>query len=73
MYQPRPVAEVTTEDLIVTIAHDHNDIAVFEARHAFTARTRSDWREFAPRQPRTFVDTEGGRVYWHNFHETGML
>lgn len=73
MYQPRPAAEVTTQDLIATIAADRNDFVTFEARHAFTDRTRTDWRVYAPSVPRTFVDPDGCRVYWHNFHETGVL
>jgi hypothetical protein len=72
-YRARPVAEVTTQDMIATIQSDANDVATFEARHAFRVRTGTDWRVYAPPQPRTFVDTDGGRVYWHNFVETGLL
>ena len=71
-YQPVPVDQVTTEDLIVTIARDRNDIATFEARRAFVSRC-GDWRTYAPAAPRTHVDTDGGRVYYHNFCETGLL
>ena len=73
MYQPRPVDQTTTEDLIATVSNDRNDIATFEARCALVARCGGDWRTFAPAVPRTFVDTDGGRVHYHNFHETGML
>ncbi len=73
MYKPVPVREVTTEDLIVTIARDRNDVACFEARAAFVGRTRSDWRTFAPSTPRSFVEVDGERIYWHNFHETGLI
>jgi hypothetical protein len=59
-YRPRPVAEVTTEDLIATITRDGNDLATFEARHAFATRCRTDWRVFAPIKWRTTVTTEGG-------------
>ena len=72
-YVKRPVAEVTTEDLIATIQNDHNDVATFEARHAFRARTRDDWRVFAPVKPRTWVDGPDGRIMWHNFVETGWI
>lgn len=74
MYEPRPVSEVTTEDLIVTIAADRNDVATFEARVAFTARTRSDWRAFAPTCPRTAVTGDGhGPIYFHSFAGSGLL
>jgi hypothetical protein len=72
-YQGRPVEEVTTEDLIATIHADRNDLATFEARHAFRARTGADWRVHAPLSPRTFVDPDGCRVNWHDFVETGLL
>jgi len=72
-YQPRPVDEVTTQDMIATIQADANDVSTFEARHAFRARTGTDWRVYAPAEPRTFVDTDGGRIEWHSFVETGRL
>jgi len=72
-YQPRSVDDVTTQDLIATIGADRDDIGTFEARHAFRVRTASDWRAYAPASPRTIVNTDGGRVYWHNFVESGLL
>ena len=74
-YRPRPIVSVTTQDLIATIARDANDVATFEARHAFATRTGTDWRRYAPAAPRTVVSTStgGGRILWLNFHETGML
>jgi hypothetical protein len=72
-YQPRPAEQVTTEDLVVTIRNDRNDVATFEARAEFGRRC-GDWRKWAPIEPRTFVtDRDGGRIEWHNFHETGLL
>ena len=79
MYQPRPVAQVTTEDLIATIAADRNGVATFEARRAFRARTGTDWRAYAPAKPRTRIvpdEVNGlncGPILWHNFVETGEL
>jgi hypothetical protein len=72
-YKPRPVSEVTTEDLIATIRADRNDFATFEARCAFTARTGTYWQVYAPTRPRTFVDVDGCHVNWHDFVETGVL
>jgi hypothetical protein len=74
MYQPRPVAEVTTEDLIATIAADRDHVATFEARIAFTDRTGAHWGAYAPEAPRTTVRADGcGPIHWHNFVESGLL
>jgi len=77
MYRPTPAAQVTTEDLIATIAADRDDVATFEARAEFQKRcagTRpEDWRTYAPAKPRTEVRIEGGSVKWHNFHEEGLI
>lgn len=75
VYIARPVSEVTTEDLLATIAADRNCIATFEARDAFRSRTRSDWRTFAPARPRETVTPAdgGGPIHWHNFVAEGMI
>ena len=73
-YKPRPASEVTTEDLIATISADRDQLATFEARAEFEKRCRG-WEKYAPAKPRAFVTdpNDGGRIYWHNFHETGWL
>jgi hypothetical protein len=78
-YRPRPAAQVTTEDLIATIRRDADDVATFEARAEYTKRCCSPhnagWRTWAPPVPRTWVTDpkDGGRIFWHNFNETGVL
>lgn len=74
-YKPRPAAEVTTEDLIVTIARDRDCVATFEARAEFAKRCGSDWRDYAPFSPREWITdpNDGGRIAWLNFHEEGVL
>jgi len=74
-YHPRKAETVTTEDLIATIRNDRNDVATFEARAEFEKRTGECFRKWAPTEPRTFVTDprDGGRIEWHNFHETGWL
>jgi hypothetical protein len=75
MHTPRPVDQVTTEDLRMTVRCDRNDIETFEARCAFTARTGADWRVYAPIKPRTVVTgIDGcGPIYWHNFVASGVI
>jgi hypothetical protein len=59
------MGSVTTEDLIATIAADRDDIVTFHARTEFTRRTRSDWRAYAPANPRWVI----GGVMFHSFND----
>jgi hypothetical protein len=74
-YQQRQAADVTTEDLIATIRNDRDDVATFEARAEYEKRCMASWRAWAPIGCRVWVTDrrDGGRIYWHNFVERGVM
>lgn len=58
-------ATVTTEDLRADIQRDADEIWTFYARAEFTKRTGTDWRLYAPINPRHTIQG----VTWNDFND----